>query len=173
MTTRTAPRTASPALSALLLASAALGTSGCPSAGKRDARAEARHNHADAAVDAGLTVVDPASGLPVLIGQDRLPDTFPKSVPLYPGARLLGSVVTTENGKRTHVVTFATTDMANVVDEFYRTHLKGFLSLDERTDDMSRTRSYDATDAAVPLRVSVVTARSGPGTTLQIKTVEG
>ena len=146
---------------------------GCQSAGKVDSRAEARHARPDASFDAGTALVDPASGAPVLLTGDRLPDTFPRAVALYPGAKVLGVVVTTDSGKRTHVVTLSTADAPPLVDDFYRTHTRGMLTTGEHESADARDRTLDSVDAAAPLRLTVSAVKSGLGTTVQITTVEG
>ena len=150
-----------------------VGTLGCPSAGKIDTRVEARHARPDAGFDAGTALIDPASGAPVLLTGDRLPDTFPRSVVLYPGAKVLGVVVTTDAGKRTHVVTLSTADSPAMVDDFYRTHTHGMITSGEHETSLAHDRTLDAVDAAVALRLTVNAARSGLGTTVQLTTVEG
>jgi hypothetical protein len=149
---------------------------GCRSAGKSDARAEARHSRPDSGFDAGTALVDPASGAPILLTGDRLPDGFPKIVPLYPAAKILGAMVTTIDGKRRCEVTLGTTDQTAQIDDFYRTHLKGFIPVRERSASGSGEgleRTLDAADAAVPLRVVVTSTKSGLGSSVQIITVEG
>ncbi len=149
---------------------------GCRSAGKSDARAEARHSRPDSGFDAGTALVDPATGAPILLTGDRLPDGFPKIVPLYPGAKILGALVTTIDGKRRCEVTLGTADQTAQVDDFYRTHLKGFIPARERPASGSGEgleRTLDAADAAVPLRVVVTSTKSGLGSSVQIVTVEG
>ncbi len=104
------------------------------------------------------------------------PDGFPKIVPLYPGAKILGAMVTTLDGKRRCEVTLGTPDQTAQIDDFYRTHFKGFIPVRERSASGSGEgleRTLDAADAAVPLRVVVTSTRSGLGSSVQIVTVEG
>jgi hypothetical protein len=57
----------------------------------------------------------------------KLPEDFPKSVPIYPGAKLM-STVSLADGKNGHLVTLSTKDEPKTVVEYYKKNLVGFKS---------------------------------------------
>ncbi len=67
-----------------------------------------------------VTVRDPKTGAVAHAGAS-VPDGWPSSAPIYPGAKVLGSLSTPE-GKQ---VTFTTTDSPDKVHDFYKAKLPG------------------------------------------------
>jgi hypothetical protein len=67
-----------------------------------------------------VTVRDPKTGAIVRAGA-TVPDGWPSSVPIYPGAKVVASL-STPDGKQ---VTFTTTDSPDQVDAFYKAKLPG------------------------------------------------
>ncbi len=65
-----------------------------------------------------VTFTDTKTGETVNIGGDKLPDTFPKDFPIYPGAKIVSSV--SGNGL---LVTFTASDGLNKVVPFYKNGL--------------------------------------------------
>jgi hypothetical protein len=82
----------------------------------------------------------------------RIPADFPRNVPIYPGAKLIASVGSTDRGRRSHVVTLTATAAADVVYAFYKQRLPSFGTVEE-----------------VNLAgIRMLTARSSGGTTLEV-----
>jgi hypothetical protein len=50
----------------------------------------------------------------------KLPEDFPKDIPVYPGAKLSASVSAAQTGTSGHMVTFATADAPEKVAAFYK-----------------------------------------------------
>jgi hypothetical protein len=62
----------------------------------------------------------------VQLGQNTtLPADFPKSVPVYPGAKIMASVSISQ-GENGHMLTLSTQDSVGAVLEFYKKNLSGF-----------------------------------------------
>lgn len=57
------------------------------------------------------------------VGSQKLPDSFPKDFPVYKGAKVEGSMTSTENGKTTMIVTLSTTDKYSAVADYYKSSL--------------------------------------------------
>lgn len=55
----------------------------------------------------------------------KIPDDFPKSVPIYPGAKLM-STVSLADGKNGHLITLESKDEPTQVLEYYKKNLVGF-----------------------------------------------
>jgi len=81
-----------------------------------------------------LSFTDEKTGTKVDIGSDKLPDTFPKDFPVYPGAKVTGVLSGTEKGKSTGTwVTFTTSDSKDKVASFYKTGLSANGWIEEST----------------------------------------
>jgi hypothetical protein len=96
----------------------------------------------------------------------KLPDDFPKSVPVYPGAKLTAAMTNDANGKQAHVVMFQTPDKATVVGDYYKANLKGF----KQTVDMNmgQTRMLALSDKANNVEVSLMISTEGDHTNVQL-----
>jgi hypothetical protein len=55
----------------------------------------------------------------------KVPDDFPKEVPIYPGSKVMSAVSLAE-GKNGHLLTLTTPDQATTVIEYYKKNLAGF-----------------------------------------------
>jgi hypothetical protein len=72
-----------------------------------------------------FSFTDEKTGAKVDIGTDKLPDSFPKDFPVYPGAKVTGVLSGSEQGKSTGAwITFTTADSKDKVAAFYKTNLK-------------------------------------------------
>ncbi|RYG67492.1 hypothetical protein EON77_16435, partial [bacterium] len=56
----------------------------------------------------------------------KLPEGFPKEIPVYPGAKLTAAMSNDKDGKKAHVLVFDTPDKIDVVTTYYKANLKGF-----------------------------------------------
>jgi hypothetical protein len=56
-------------------------------------------------------------------GGAHIPADFPKSIPIYPGSKIVAAVGVTQNGKRTHLVTLAAGAAPGVVFDYYKAEL--------------------------------------------------
>jgi hypothetical protein len=120
-----------------------------------------------------FSFTDQKTGAKVDIGSDKLPDTFPKDFPVYPGAKVTGVLSGTEKGKSTGAwVTFTTADSKDKVASFYTANLKSngwteestFTSGDTVTETVSKgtmngtvgiTRASDATETEIIVMLGV------------------
>lgn len=120
-----------------------------------------------------LSFTDDKTGAKVDIGSDKLPDTFPKDFPVYPGAKVTGVLSGTEKGQSTGAwVTFTTADAKDTVASFYKTNLASngwteestFASGDTTTQTVSKgtmsgtvgiTRAADATETQIIVMLGV------------------
>jgi hypothetical protein len=131
-----------------------------------------------------VTFTDEKTGAKVDVGADKLPDTFPKDFPVYPGAKVTGVLSGSEKGKSTGVwVTFTTADAKDAVASFYTTNLKSngwteestFSSGDTTTQTVSKgtmngtvgiTRAADATETEIIVMLGADnTAQNTPAAT--------
>lgn len=72
-----------------------------------------------------LSFTDKQTGAKVDVGSDKLPDNFPKDFPLYPGAKVAGSLSGSEEGKQSGFwITLTTMDSTDQVSSWYKTNLK-------------------------------------------------
>jgi len=71
-----------------------------------------------------MTIRDQKTGAEINVGQNKLPDGFPKDFPLYPNAQIAGNISGTENkaGKGYWVIMTSTDDAAKVT-AFYDAEL--------------------------------------------------
>lgn len=76
-------------------------------------------------VDEGkMTFTDKKTGTTVDIGSGKVPDTFPKDFPLYPGAKVVSSLSGAESGKNNGFwLTMTTGDSPDAVDAYYKNGL--------------------------------------------------
>lgn len=71
-----------------------------------------------------VTFTDTKTGAKVDIGSNKVPDTFPKDFPIYPGAKVTSSLSGAEAGKSNGFwLTMSTTDSVDTVTAFYKTQL--------------------------------------------------
>lgn len=67
-----------------------------------------------------VTYTDKKTGDTFSIGSEKLPDTFPKDFPLYPNAKVISSVTSSQGEKAVLLVIFETTDGLDKVVPFYK-----------------------------------------------------
>lgn len=68
--------------------------------------------------------IESKTGQTVTVGTEKLPDTFPKDFPVYPGAKVISSVSGIQQDKTNGIiVTFTTTDGLDKVVPFYKSGL--------------------------------------------------
>jgi hypothetical protein len=120
-----------------------------------------------------LSFTDDKTGAKVDIGSDKLPDTFPKDFPVYPGAKVTGVLSGTEKGKSTGAwVTFTTADTKDKVSAYYKANLASngwsdlatYASGDTVTQSVQKgtmsgtvgiTRASDATETQIIVMLGV------------------
>jgi hypothetical protein len=86
-----------------------------------------------------MTFTDEKTGTKVDIGSNKLPDTFPKDFPVYPGSKVTAVLSGTEQGKSSGFwVTLTTPDSLDKVTAYYKTGLK--------TNGWTETASYTSGD---------------------------
>ena len=72
-----------------------------------------------------MTFTDPKTGSKVDIGTGKIPDTFPKDFPIYPGATVTSALSGSEKGENNGFwVTLSTADSLDKVVSFYTGKLK-------------------------------------------------
>lgn len=72
-----------------------------------------------------MTFTDEKSGQSVELGTEKIPETFPKDFPIYPGAKVTSSLSGSGQEKQGGFwVTFTTPDAFDAVTTFYKTNLK-------------------------------------------------
>lgn len=100
-----------------------------------------------------MTFTDSKTGATVDIGSNKVPDTFPKDFPLYPGAKVTSSLSGAEAGKSNGFwLTMTTADSVDKVNAFYKSMLatsgwtiaSTFTANDTTTQTMSKG-SYNGT----------------------------
>ena len=70
------------------------------------------------------TFTDTKTGATVDIGSGKIPDTFPKDFPLYPGAKVTSAVSGAQSGQNNGFwLTMSTTDSVDTVGTFYKSKL--------------------------------------------------
>jgi hypothetical protein len=72
-----------------------------------------------------MTFTDEKTGTKVDVGSGKIPDTFPKDFPIYPGAKVTGVLTGAQQGKSNGFwVTLTTADSWDTVSSYYTTTLK-------------------------------------------------
>jgi hypothetical protein len=61
----------------------------------------------------------------------HIPADFPRAVPIYPGARVLASAASSDDGKRTQLVTLTAAAEPRVVFDYYKTALGKSMDVSE------------------------------------------
>ncbi len=68
-----------------------------------------------------MTFTDEKTGAKVDIGSNKVPDTFPKDFPLYPGAKVTSSLSGNQQGKNNGFwLTMSTSDSVDKVSDYYK-----------------------------------------------------
>jgi hypothetical protein len=98
----------------------------------------------------------------------RIPADFPRNVPIYPGAKLVAAVGTTDQGKRSHVVTLSAAATAASVYAFYKQRLPSFGTVEELS--LGGLRMLTAKDPAGVTVEVMVTANGQDACTIQLMT---
>ena len=70
-----------------------------------------------------MTFTDSKTGNTVSIGSDTIPSAFPKDMPVYPKAKVAGSVSGSSDSKDGNLVTLTTNDSMDTVVSFYKKEL--------------------------------------------------
>ncbi len=71
-----------------------------------------------------MTFTDEKTGAKVDIGSNKVPDTFPKDFPIYPGAKVTSSLSGAEAGENSGFwLTMTSSDSVEKVTAFYKTEL--------------------------------------------------
>lgn len=123
------PRLSSPGVASIaILFVVAAGTTACKSARERaEEQAAARRAAAQLTIsDAGLTMTL-EGGVFSLGAGTKLPDDFPKSVPVYPGSHIqMAARSPGAQGKPAWSLSLETQDPGTSVIAFYKAHMAGF-----------------------------------------------
>ena len=94
----------------------------------------------------------------------RLPDSFPKDIPVYSGAKLISAITQDEGGTVAFTVSAAFRD----VSDYYRSELQKAGYKVEATMDLGEAVQFIATSADGKRQVSIQTAKDKDGTSLVI-----
>jgi hypothetical protein len=112
---------------------------------------------------------DSGIGEPPMVYGPAIPDDFPRTLPLYPGARVtLGGVQTIASGKRSWSLTVETPDPRDRVLVFYGTNLPGF----EPASAIDVVDSYLAVWRSPALDLDLLVGRGADGKTTVTLDVE-
>jgi hypothetical protein len=115
----------------------------------------------------GMTVEGNNGQTKVAFGEAaKLPDNFPKEVPIYPDAKITGSVAVNDKKKNGEMVMFETPDTPDKVADFYKSKLSGYASnMDMNT---SGSRMLVMTSADGKLSVTIIASKSEKGSSVQL-----
>jgi hypothetical protein len=96
-----------------------------------------------------MRIVTDAGAVSVGAGS-KVPDDFPKSVPIYPGSTVAFSATTSETGKEAWTVSLETHDSKEAVAAYYKSNLGGFtlasnMELGTSIMQVWQSPKYDAT----------------------------
>lgn len=96
----------------------------------------------------------------------RIPADFPKTIPIFPGAKIVAAVDMTDKGKRSHVVTLSADVKPDAVLQFYEQRLPSFGKVDKVS--LGGMRVLSAEDGK-GTSVNVLVTDGGDGTsTIQL-----
>lgn len=83
----------------------------------------------------------------------KIPDDFPKNVPVYPGAKIM-STVSLAGGKNGHLITLETADEPPAVIEYYKKNLIGFKNDSELTSGTTSILMMSNAELSVSLSIT-------------------
>jgi hypothetical protein len=117
----------------------------------------------------GMTIHDNKGGGTVTIGENKIPEDWPSTIPIYPKGKVVQSYSGKQNGQTSFMVALETGDSANDVFTFYKTKFKGLTQSSEMTTgDM---RMLVVQDPATKRDISVVVTKgNNAATMIQITT---
>lgn len=111
------------------------------------------------------TFTDTKTGQTVAVGGEKLPDTFPKDFPIYPGAKIVSSVSNSQQGKGNgFLVTFTAPDghgLAKVVP-FYKSGLATSGWTITSSFDSDTIQTWAITKGTTEGSVSITTSERDP-----------
>lgn len=116
-----------------------------------------------------LTNRSDSGGSEIELGEAAsIPADFPKTIPFYPGSKIVAAVGMTDKGKRSHVVTLSAPAAAGTVYDFYKQRLPSFGKVEEVA--VGGLRMLSAADGK-GTTVSVMVTGNGPNeSTVQLTT---
>lgn len=116
-----------------------------------------------------LSFTDEKTGATVDVGSDKLPDNFPKDFPLYPGAKVAGSLSGSEEGKQSGFwVTLTTADSADQASSWYKTNLPANGWEIKSTLEMGQNTTWGIAKGSWEGTVSVSSSDDGKETTITV-----
>jgi hypothetical protein len=95
----------------------------------------------------------------VQFGTAKLPDDWPSEIPVYPGAKLLTAMTTTDKGVSGHVLTLETTDSVDKVITYYKSKLSGYKSMLDMSSGEGHTLALE--NDATHLQVNISATPQG------------
>ena len=144
-------RTSSPLLAAALVLTSALALTGCKRISEK-VEEKAIQNQTGGQVDLqnGSLTIKSDAGTVVVGTSSKLPDDFPKAVPVYPGAKVEMAAKSSQNGKTVWSLTLETGDAHDKVAAFYKSGMSAFKetsSMKMGDSDMNvwQSAQYDVT----------------------------
>lgn len=137
-----------------IVASLALETTACKRAAERmKEKAIERQTGGQVNIDSkgGTTIITSDAGTFVAGNGTKVPDDFPKTIPVYPGAKVdLAAKANNPNGKPAWTLTLETGDSKDQVVAFYEAKMTGFknasdMSLGDTDMSVWQSAGYDVT----------------------------
>lgn len=117
---------------------------------------------------------DNKTGNVTAFGEDlKLPDDFPKDVPVYPGAKITSAIIDS-SGEKPASLTLKSTDAPDKVISWYEKTLKdaGWAEQASFNANEIQSRTYDKDKSHIALTVSKNTEAEGGTVVVIVKTVE-
>lgn len=116
-----------------------------------------------------MTFTDEKTGAKVDIGSGKIPDTFPKDFPIYPGAKVTSVLSGTEKGKSNGFwVTLSTADSLDKVSMYYKNTLKSKGWTETATYSTGDTSTQTVSKGNLSGTVSATNAGGSKETTIVI-----
>ncbi len=116
-----------------------------------------------------MSFTDNKTGAKVDIGSGKVPDSFPKDFPLYPGAKVVSSLSGAQQGKNNGFwLTFSTSDSLDKVTSFYKNQFAANQWDITTTYTAGDTTSQTVTKGTWSGSVAITGGSSGKETTIII-----
>ncbi len=116
-----------------------------------------------------MTFTDPKTGSKVDIGSNKVPDTFPKEFPLYPGAKVTSSLSGAQAGKSNGFwLTLSTPDATDAVTSYYKAQLAANTWTVQQTFTTGDTTTETVTKGAWTGSLSITKSSSDKETQIVI-----
>jgi hypothetical protein len=118
----------------------------------------------------GITLTAPDGGGSITINPTEIPADFPKSIPIYPGAKVKTAMKTSSAGKQSFIVGLETGDPPDKVATFYKSQLRSWTSKADLNTGEGHLQSFEDATAKIGLTVTATRSAGADATEIGLLT---